>query len=98
MAKTLEEKIETMQAALAGKMIQKKPKYCACCNPPMPSLVQYADDTEPTWDWNVFDYRVRPEPRRWTVHVDEKGRLSSCYGMKDCSSSDPRIIVQEVLE
>jgi hypothetical protein len=47
--KTLEEKIEVMQAALAGKEIE----YFG-------STKNWITATCPCWDWEDFDYRVKP--------------------------------------
>ena len=44
--------IAVIEAAKEGKKIQSKPKH---------SLVEYAD-TKPTWNFDTFDYRVKPEP------------------------------------
>jgi len=49
---TTEDKIKIMQAFTEGKTIQSK------------SVIgeHWRDDTKPTWDWNHFEYRVKPEP------------------------------------
>ena len=47
--KTLEEKIEVMQACLAGKEIE----YFG-------STKTWTIATHPCWDWEDFDYRVKP--------------------------------------
>lgn len=47
-----EEKIKIMQAYTEGKEIQSKAVIGE----------QWCDDTKPTWDWNHFEYRIKPEP------------------------------------
>lgn len=27
----------------------------------------------PAWDWETFEYRVKPKPREWWVSVNEQG-------------------------
>ena len=51
--KTLEEKIEVMQAALAGKEIE----YFG-------STKTWIIATCPCWDWEDFDYRIKPENKQ----------------------------------
>jgi len=51
--KTLEEKIEIMQAALAGAEIQ----YNTLTD-------NWADIDNPSWDWDGQDYRVKPENKQ----------------------------------
>lgn len=48
---TTEEKIKIMQAYTEGKVIQ--------CKAVMGEL--WCDDTNPTWDWNHIEYRIKPE-------------------------------------
>ena len=51
--KTLEEKIKVMQAFLDGKEI--KLKNLTIDNP------YWLEALSPTWDWDTFDYEIRPE-------------------------------------
>lgn len=53
---TLEEKIDVMQAYLAGKKIQYR-DYMAV-------PVQWVDVEEPAWNWASCDYRVVPEEEK----------------------------------
>lgn len=104
MAKTLEEKIAVMTAAQAGKTIQKQMPLCGCCRPPRPTEAPYVDDPNPTWDWSTWDYRVKPEPRRWMMHIDKRGMFYNCYadfnalGCFSCKHGMEKVTVQEVLE
>ncbi len=51
--KTTKQKIEVMQAFVDGKPIQYKgnDKWSTWKDMPV----------EPTWDWNYFDFRIKPE-------------------------------------
>mgnify|MGYP001432822913 CR=1 FL=1 len=51
--KTLKEKIEVMQACLAGKEIE----YFG-------STKTWTIATHPCWDWEDFDYRIKPENKQ----------------------------------
>lgn len=51
--KTLEEKIEVMQAALAGKQIEF-----------FGTLKEGSLATSPCWDWDKYDYRIKPENKQ----------------------------------
>lgn len=50
--KTLEEKIKVMSAALAGAIIEYRERGGEWST------------VIPSWDWDDFDYRVRPEPEQ----------------------------------
>jgi len=54
--KTLEEKIEVMQAALAGAEIECKDNDEEEC------AWQYANN--PCWGWDEVDYRIKPENKQ----------------------------------
>ena len=52
--KTVHEKIEVMQAFLHNKRIQSI----------IPNATfKWEDVKEPTWNWEKFDYRVKPKPK-----------------------------------
>lgn len=51
--KTLQEKIAVMLAAAAGKQIERRPK----------GIADWLRCDEPSWDWVLVDYRIKPEPR-----------------------------------
>lgn len=48
-----EEKMEVMKAYTEGKLIQSKAVIGE----------HWCDDTKPTWDWNHFEYRIKPESK-----------------------------------
>lgn len=50
---TTEEKMEVMKAFIEGKTIQ--------CNAVKYDIRIWMDDSNPCWDWNNFEYRVKPE-------------------------------------
>lgn len=55
---TTEEKMEVMKAYIEGKPVQcKAVKYDICI---------WMDDTNPSWDWNNYVYRVKPEHKETT--------------------------------
>lgn len=53
---TLAEKIAVMQAALAGKAIQNKLKNVS-------NILTWGTTVCPSWNWEKYDYRVRPEKK-----------------------------------
>lgn len=58
----LQRQISVMEAALAGKTILAKPRYQG----------QYwAIIRDPTWRWEITDYKVAPRPR--TIYVAQSG-------------------------
>lgn len=65
MTKTLEEMIAVMQAAAEGKPIECK--YTDLYNQD-----QWLTVVEPTWNWDLYDYRVavRPEPGETPDSID----------------------------
>lgn len=56
--------IEVMQAYLDGKPIEHKYNE-------LPSVSWHAVNKNPgpSWDWGMFNYRVKPEPRTFKVWV-----------------------------
>ena len=64
MMKTLIEKIEVMKAALDGKEIEF---YNV--------LSQWVGfiDSDPLWQWDDYDYRIKLEPMEFWVNVYEDG-------------------------
>ena len=48
-----EEKLKVMKAYTEGKSIQSKAVIGE----------HWCDDTKPTWDWNHFEYRIKPESK-----------------------------------
>lgn len=74
--KTLVEMIEVMVGAKDGKTIEARPYRCSCCSPPKMCSWRRCDLSD--WNWALWDYRVRPEPRRWKGHVTLDGGFISC--------------------
>lgn len=73
MAKSLEEKIAVMQAALEGETIQVK----------YPEIEEWRDWCDPnsklSWCWDVVDYRVKPWPIVGYFNVYEDGTFGFMY-------------------
>jgi hypothetical protein len=59
MAETTAEKIAVMQAYVEGKEIQ----FCESGKETWLDL--NLQDSEPRWNWERCDYRVKPKPREW---------------------------------
>lgn len=88
-------KISVMQAALEGKKIQVRMREdtsgawgCEC------------DCTDAIWNWNTFDYRIAPEPRKpreWLVWSHPNGTISVMAGQLICPMTQA-IRVREVIE
>lgn len=58
----LQRQIAVMEAALAGKTILEKPRY---------QKIAWGVFTNPTWNWEITDYKVASEPR--TIYVAQSG-------------------------
>ena len=70
--KTLEQKIEVMQSALAGKKIEimnltRDNKWEPLFRPELSPF-----------SWGGFDYRIKPEPMEFWVNVRDSGVLDVC--------------------
>lgn len=68
---TIDEMIAVLQAAKARKQIQYKHH----------SETEWYSVPEPLWDFNQNDYRVKPEPREWTLHKPDDPTLSALGNM-----------------
>lgn len=98
MAKALDEKIAVMQAALAGKEIEYiyagemsnvfEPRKWAQIN-------RIAGCC---WNWERYDYRVKPEPRRWTLRVRDDGTVYGWIPTLVPLSDEEVVEVVEVLK
>lgn len=82
--KTLAEKIAVMQAALDGKQIQYKRLR--------DDDFAFGDVKCPNWDWQAFDYRVKPaEPKKLVVVYYPDGRSFGTYVMVPGSSQQAHV-------
>jgi len=78
--KTLEQKIEVMQAALDGKEIECVMSRCPDC---------LWVESKQTWDWHGFDYRIKKEPiERYMVVFDDGRNSGRTYRSKEEAVSD----------
>lgn len=58
---TTQEKIEVMQAHARGETIQNRiPSY---------GIATWADDSDPTWNWEKEEFRVKPKPLTFWVNI-----------------------------
>jgi hypothetical protein len=77
--------IAVLQAAKAGKQIEyiwKKANDGKWC------------PSNDAWNFHEYDYRVKPEPREWTVWISPDGNIYNQWS----STNWPQILVREVLE
>lgn len=75
MAKTLAEKIAVMQHYSSGGKIQYR--YAKV------SSGRWDESEVPTWNWNAFDYRQKPQPREVWVNEYPLGKLGCTYPSKN---------------
>lgn len=52
---------------------------------------------EPVWDWDLFEYRIKPEPREWVLYALSEGGMLH-VGHNAPASCHAAIRVREVLE
>lgn len=94
-----EDKIAVMQAYVEGKKIQSR-----CCFPK--EIDNWEDCCDPVWNWGQFDYRIKPEPRRFWIrrwgdnsmsaYESEKGARN---GLTEIKRSKEEIFeVEEIVE
>ena len=72
--------IAVTQAAKEGKAIQRRHRHLHDAD------VYWKDTPKPSWDWDTFDYRVKPaEPRRvWlNFYPTTNCRSSVCYDSRE---------------
>jgi hypothetical protein len=55
------EKIEVMQAFIDGKEIQEQSGGNS----------EWRNCHEPSWDWFSREYRIKPQPREWTMAIKD---------------------------
>ena len=86
------EAIKVMQAYVDGKAIQYRDISL--------NWVDCGDN--PKWQWFLTDYRIKPEPREFTLGLDEDGCIVICgkgvFGISLCGGITDVIKVREVLE
>lgn len=65
-ATELKQKASVMDAAANGAAIQSRPRNSMMRTGPHPN--GWKDDPDPSWAWNTFEYRVKPDLtyREWT--------------------------------
>jgi len=61
----------------------------------MPSASEWEHHKAPCFDWNLFEYRVKPKPREWWIQIDECDRV---VGQEHSLDINRRVKVREVLE
>ena len=62
---TYDKMIEVLLAAERGEQIQKQTKY---------EQTPWEDDPEPSWNFGIWRYRVKPKPREWWVSLFHNGK------------------------
>lgn len=90
---TTKEKIEVMQAYLDGKQIEKRSAILVLNGPWGPC------EKEPGWDWEMMEYRVKPEEKKLTyrpyINTDEMiADFKERYGSFNPSFANPLIWVK----
>ena len=86
--------IAVLMAAKEGKAIQSS------CHPYSDNDVHWRDSPKPSWNWAMFDYRVKPEPRRvWlNFYPTMNCRSSVCYDSREEAASFARHDTAEQIE
>lgn len=62
---TPQEMIEVLQAFIDGKVIQSK-----LCKE-LSKSVDWADTSNPVWRWDVYNYRIKPEPKLVPLTIND---------------------------
>lgn len=65
---TTQDKIQIMQAFVEGKIIETKDKSIAGA-----LYITMGNKKEPLWNWESFDYRIKPEPMEIQVWCNDNG-------------------------
>ena len=76
----IQDMIDVLQAAKAGKTIQYAPagEYNST------SSTRWVNALRPMWNFAEIDYRVKPEPREWTILVESSGTVrGGAQGYRD---------------
>lgn len=69
--------MEVMQAYLDGKKIERRHTLDAG------NETMWRVYKTPDWNWNHYDYRVKQEPREFSVVVDRDGKAIGVGEVKD---------------
>lgn len=81
--KTIQEKIAVMQAAADGKKIQ--------CSQARVGV--WVNTEIPLWDWNNYDYQIKPEPKLRPWNPEEVPVGAICDGQWILGKKRPSLIV-----
>jgi hypothetical protein len=71
---TIDEMIAVLQAAKEGKAIQARG---------MEYGASWVNAQTPSWSFAEYDYRVKPEPRRWWVVLDKDENVLAFRNTRD---------------
>ena len=91
--KDIDHMIAVLQAFKKGKAIQSRYR------PQQDIDVCWIDATEPSWDWDTFDYRVKPEPRRiWVnMYVNERTPRTHFYTLEEAQHAASPDCIESVM-
>jgi hypothetical protein len=100
---TIDEMIAVLQAAKAGKKIEVRSNGSEIWNPMIGTLCNHEDwsapcNEPPKFNFGMFDYRVKPEPREWdiAVHKQNNRPYPPDWLRHDSENSWELVHVQEV--
>jgi hypothetical protein len=68
------EAISVMMAYVNGDPIQVKIKNTSIWND-----IDVSEDETPSWDWNICNYRIKPEPQKFYGVISYKGDAPECF-------------------
>lgn len=54
--------------------------------------------SEPGWKFGTWEYRIKPEPREWTISVDKKGNAFSYEKGDELSPYYSKVRVREIID
>ena len=76
-----------MLAYASGKPIQIRRRRC----PPQRALEKWRDAyTSPSWNWDLYDYRIKPPPARLWASLTSGGKPAYVHAEKPQQAADPR--------
>ncbi len=84
---TIDDMIAVLQGAKEGKRVQGR------FSSPTPDRcwVDLPDGCV-TWDFDRYDYRIRPEPMEWWITVDDNGRIVETADIGHSNQATARIL------